>query len=98
MSHVPDIVLPVDAAGPGYLKALRAPLNDIDFVPTGGVTPENAGRYRHAGAFAVGAGSALVGGPDQSIDDLASRAEAFRKAWDEPSSEASSEGFVGVAT
>jgi 2-dehydro-3-deoxyphosphogluconate aldolase/(4S)-4-hydroxy-2-oxoglutarate aldolase len=81
-------LFPADAVGPRYIKALRAPLDNIDFVATGGVSSENVGLYRHAGAFAVGVGGALVSGPDQSMDDLARRARAFRRAWDEASSEA----------
>lgn len=76
-------LFPADAVGPRYLKALRAPLDDIEFVATGGVSTENIGRYRHAGAFAVGVGSALVSGAEQSMDDLARRAEALRRAWEE---------------
>lgn len=76
-------LFPADVVGPRYLKAMRAPLDDIDFVPTGGVTSENIGLYRRAGAFAVGIGSALVSGRDQSMDDLACQAKSLRKAWDE---------------
>ena len=76
-------LFPADAVGPAYLRALRAPLDDIDFVATGGVTVDNIGHYRRAGAFAAGVGSALVSGAEQSMDDLASRANAFRKVWEE---------------
>src|SRR4030095_12295008 len=43
-------LFPMEAAGPAYLKSLRAPLNDIDFVPTGGVSLENIADYASAGA------------------------------------------------
>ena len=76
-------LFPIDTMGPKYLKAIRAPLNDVLIVPTGGVTVDNVAEYRAAGACAVGLGSALVTGPTQSIEDLRSRAEAFRKAWDQ---------------
>ena len=46
--------------GPGYLKALKAPLPDIDLVPTGGVDLDTAGDFIRAGAAALGVGSALV--------------------------------------
>jgi 2-dehydro-3-deoxyphosphogluconate aldolase/(4S)-4-hydroxy-2-oxoglutarate aldolase len=37
---------PADAAGgPAFLKALAAPLPDIRFCPTGGVSPANAANY-----------------------------------------------------
>jgi 2-dehydro-3-deoxyphosphogluconate aldolase/(4S)-4-hydroxy-2-oxoglutarate aldolase len=74
-------LFPSDVVGPQYLKALRAPLDDILFVPTGGVTPDNVGDYIRAGAAAVGLGGALVTGPNQSMDDLAARARKIRAAW-----------------
>jgi 2-dehydro-3-deoxyphosphogluconate aldolase / (4S)-4-hydroxy-2-oxoglutarate aldolase len=67
--------------GPTYLKALRAPLDEIDFVPTGGVTLDNVAAFRRAGAVAVGVGSALSGGSDEPLPDLERRARAFRRAW-----------------
>lgn len=75
-------LFPSEIVGPRYLKALRAPLDDVDLVPTGGITPENIADYVRAGAAAAGIGSALVTGPNQSLDDLAARAHALRAAWD----------------
>jgi 2-dehydro-3-deoxyphosphogluconate aldolase/(4S)-4-hydroxy-2-oxoglutarate aldolase len=76
-------LFPSDMLGPRYLKALRAPLDDIQFVPTGGISAANIGDYRRAGAFACGIGSALVSNPAQSVSELAERARALRRAWDE---------------
>lgn len=76
-------LFPMDAAGPIYLKSLRAPLNDIDFVPTGGISLENIADYAHAGAAAVGLGSKLVLSREQSPQDLAARAHALRAAWEQ---------------
>jgi 2-dehydro-3-deoxyphosphogluconate aldolase/(4S)-4-hydroxy-2-oxoglutarate aldolase len=67
-------LFPAAAGGPGYLKALRAPLDDVDFVPTGGVSPENAEEYLRAGAVALGVGSELVGGPHEDLDEITERA------------------------
>ena len=74
-------LFPADALGPGYLKALRAPLNDIDFVPTGGINAETLPAYHQAGAAAFGIGSALVRGPGQSLDELHHRAQALHRVW-----------------
>ncbi|CAN5682682.1 bifunctional 4-hydroxy-2-oxoglutarate aldolase/2-dehydro-3-deoxy-phosphogluconate aldolase [soil metagenome] len=74
-------LFPSEIVGPRYLKALRAPLDDIDLVPTGGITPENIADYVRAGAAATGIGSALITGPQQSLDDLTARAHALRAAW-----------------
>lgn len=53
-------VFPATSLGPGYIKDVRAPLPNIKLMPTGGVTPENAGDWIKAGAVAVGIGSSLV--------------------------------------
>ena len=54
-------VFPCSAVGgPGYLKALKAPLPHILLIPTGGVTLETASQYLRCGAVALGVGSDLV--------------------------------------
>lgn len=74
-------LFPADVlGGPAYLKAIRAPLSDIDFVPTGGVEPGNAGEYRRAGAVALGLGGSLVS-KNWTPDLLASRARALVASW-----------------
>jgi 2-dehydro-3-deoxyphosphogluconate aldolase/(4S)-4-hydroxy-2-oxoglutarate aldolase len=53
-------VFPAKTVGPDHLAAMKGPLRQIPLMPTGGVDPTNAGEYVEAGAFAVGAGGALV--------------------------------------
>ena len=53
-------LFPADALGSAYLKALRAPLEHIDFIPTGGVSLKTLADFHRAGAVAFGVGSALV--------------------------------------
>lgn len=53
-------VFPAKTVGPAHLGAMKGPLGQIPMIPTGGVGPDNAGDYVEAGAFAVGAGGALV--------------------------------------
>lgn len=53
-------IFPVSCFGPGYLEDLRGPIDDVDFLPMGGIDSENAQRYLEAGAFAVGIGAAAV--------------------------------------
>jgi|SRR5208283_1387773 2-dehydro-3-deoxyphosphogluconate aldolase/(4S)-4-hydroxy-2-oxoglutarate aldolase len=53
-------IFPAEFFGPAYLKSIKAPLPNIELLPTGGVTPETAGDFLRAGAFAVAAGGALV--------------------------------------
>ncbi len=53
-------VFPAKTVGPAHLGAMQGPLGQIPMLPTGGVGPDNAGDYIEAGAFAIGAGGALV--------------------------------------
>ena len=53
-------LFPGSMGGPSHLKALRGPFPDVPFIPTGGVSPDNIADWFAAGAFAVGAGSALA--------------------------------------
>jgi 2-dehydro-3-deoxyphosphogluconate aldolase / (4S)-4-hydroxy-2-oxoglutarate aldolase len=46
--------------GPSYIRALKGPLPQIEFVPTGGVTLETTSDYIKAGAAAVAVGGELV--------------------------------------
>jgi len=46
--------------GPEYIKALRGPLPQILYVPTGGVNLQNAGAFIKAGSTALGVGGELV--------------------------------------
>ena len=53
-------VFPADLLGMQFIKAVRAPMPHLRLMPTGGVSPENAGDWLRAGAVAVGIGSALL--------------------------------------
>ncbi|HVJ47881.1 bifunctional 4-hydroxy-2-oxoglutarate aldolase/2-dehydro-3-deoxy-phosphogluconate aldolase [Desulfitobacterium sp.] len=57
-----DIVklFPAGSLGVNYLKELRGPFPYIPFLPTGGITLENAPDFIQAGAVGVGMGSSLV--------------------------------------
>lgn len=67
------------AGGPRYLKEVRAPLDDILLLPTGGVAVEDVPGYLQAGAVAVGMGGPLLGRAledDEGLSGLADRARA----------------------
>lgn len=53
-------IFPADVVGMPFFKAVLAPMPHLRLMPTGGVTPENAGDWIRAGAVAVGVGSALL--------------------------------------
>jgi len=54
-------VFPAGAVGgPSYIKSLKAPLPEIELVPTGGVNLKTAGDFLRAGALALGVGADLV--------------------------------------
>jgi len=53
-------VFPASVGGPGYIKAVRAPLPHISLVPVGGVDLGNTADFIRAGAAAVGVGGELI--------------------------------------
>jgi 2-dehydro-3-deoxyphosphogluconate aldolase/(4S)-4-hydroxy-2-oxoglutarate aldolase len=54
-------VFPCGAVGgASYIKALKAPLPQIDLMPTGGVSLKTVAEFIQAGASALGAGADLV--------------------------------------
>jgi 2-dehydro-3-deoxyphosphogluconate aldolase/(4S)-4-hydroxy-2-oxoglutarate aldolase len=77
-------LFPATLGGTDYLKQLCAPLNEACFIPTGGISAENAADYLHAGAVALGVGSWLVppkfDGSVQAIATIEQRAAALMQA------------------
>ncbi|GAA4396133.1 bifunctional 4-hydroxy-2-oxoglutarate aldolase/2-dehydro-3-deoxy-phosphogluconate aldolase [Nibrella viscosa] len=52
-------VYPVAVMGPGYIKDLKAPLNQIKLLPTGGISLQNMTAFMKAGADGLGIGGEL---------------------------------------
>lgn len=52
-------LFPAAIGGLPYLKAIKAPLDDIPLIPTGGVDHQNIGDFFHSGVFGVGMGGGL---------------------------------------
>ena len=76
-------VFPAEFFGPAYIKSVKAPLPQVEIVPTGGVTPETIGDFLRAGALAAAAGSALVDGralKEKNWAAITAKAAAFVKA------------------
>jgi len=74
-------IFPANAVGgPSYLKSLKAPLPQIELIPTGGVSLANIGDFIKAGALAVGVGADLVKGDAASITAKAREYVAAVKA------------------
>ena len=53
-------VFPAGSVGPGYIKAVRAPLSHVPLMAVGGVNDKNAGDFIRAGCVGVGVGGNLV--------------------------------------
>jgi 2-dehydro-3-deoxyphosphogluconate aldolase/(4S)-4-hydroxy-2-oxoglutarate aldolase len=53
-------IFPADIGGPGFLKAVKEPLPQIELLPTKGINFETVAAFIKAGAIAVGTGTALV--------------------------------------
>ncbi len=76
-------IFPADGLGPGYVKALRAPLPHLRIVPTGGVDVQNVADFLNAGCVAVGVGSSLVSAKllqENNWTELTRRAAEFVSA------------------
>ena len=76
-----DIIKVFPATSPTYLKDIAGPLPQIPLLPTGGVTLDNIGDFKKAGAIGFGIGSSLVDTKeeitDQYLSTLRDRAEKF---------------------
>lgn len=69
--------------GADYIKALKAPLPQVEMVPTGGVSLENCGTFFKAGAAAVAVGGELVDKKavaEKRWDAVTQTAQAFADA------------------
>src|SRR5438094_9606478 len=69
--------------GPRYIKALKGPFPQIDFVPTGGVNLETTPEFIKAGAAAVAVGGELVDLKalrEGNLDVITSNARRFIEA------------------
>lgn len=73
-------LFPAGPLGPGYLRAVRAPLPDIPVIPTGGIAIDTVPAWMDAGALAVGLGGPLVGDALADDGDLAALADRTRAA------------------
>lgn len=73
-------VFPANAVGgPTYLKSIKAPLPQIELLPTGGVSLQNAAEFIKAGALALGVGADLVDLAALRRGDAAAIAEKARQ-------------------
>jgi 2-dehydro-3-deoxyphosphogluconate aldolase/(4S)-4-hydroxy-2-oxoglutarate aldolase len=73
--------------GASYVKSLKAPLPQIELMPTGGVSLSTAAEFIKAGAFALGVGADLVdtkaireGRPEAVSESARAYVEAVRAA------------------
>jgi 2-dehydro-3-deoxyphosphogluconate aldolase/(4S)-4-hydroxy-2-oxoglutarate aldolase len=75
-----DIIkaFPGEILGPGFVKAVKAPLPQASLMPTGGVSIENVEEWIKAGSVAVGVGGNLTAGAKKGdYDSITSLARQF---------------------
>ena len=53
-------IFPAGSLGPGYVKALVAPLGHIPFLAVGGISPDNVADFMAAGCVGAGVGGNLT--------------------------------------
>ena len=76
-------VFPADQLGPGYMKAVRAPLPHLKLLPTGGVNADTINDWLKSGVSALAVGSALVDKKavkDGNFHVLTEKAQVLSKA------------------
>lgn len=79
LEHGADIIklFPGNAFGPEFIKAVKAPLPQVNIMPTGGVSLDNIGQWIQNGCVAVGVGGNLVApaktGNYEQITEIASQ-------------------------
>lgn len=78
-------IFPAGRLGPKYLSDLHGPYPEVDLLPSGGVSADNAADYLAAGALAVCAGTSVV--PPAAVaagnwGEITERARAFAAALD----------------
>lgn len=73
-------LFPGDLFGPKYVKAIKAPIPHVEIMPTGGVTFDNMKEWFANGVSCVGAGSSLIKG---SLEDIENTAKEFVKKLEE---------------
>ena len=69
-------LFPGDAFGAKYVKAIKAPIPNVEIMPTGGVSVDNIEEWFANGVSCVGVGSSLIKG---SLEDIENTAKAFMK-------------------
>ncbi len=73
-------LFPASFGGPALVKAILAPLPQIEIVPVGGVNLDTAADFIRMGAAALGVGSSLVNQrllDEGNLEELTHRASAF---------------------
>ena len=70
-------LFPASVGGPDLVKAILAPLPQLEIVPVGGVDLDTAAEFIRKGAAALGVGSSLV---DQKLLDRGDMDELTRRA------------------
>lgn len=79
-------VFPVSTFGPGYIKAVKAPLSHVPLMAVGGVNEKNAADYIKAGCIGLGVGGNLVNKEwieNGEWDKITALAREFMKAVNE---------------
>ncbi len=64
-------LFPGDVFGPKYVKAVKAPIPQVEIMPTGGVSIDNVEEWFKMGVSCVGVGSSLFKGSLEDIEKLA---------------------------
>ncbi|EJQ37596.1 2-dehydro-3-deoxyphosphogluconate aldolase/4-hydroxy-2-oxoglutarate aldolase [Bacillus cereus BAG5X1-1] len=79
-----DIVklFPANHFKPEIIKAMKAPLPQVNIMPTGGISLDNLLDWKEAGAIAVGVGGNLFkGAKEENFSEVKMAAERYSQKW-----------------
>lgn len=72
-------VYPATSLGPAYIKDVKAPLNQIKLMPTGGINKDNIAEFKKAGADGFGVGGQLFDKKSIESRDWGALEEHFKE-------------------
>jgi len=94
-------IFPAETLGPGYIRALKAPLPHVKLLPTGGVDLATLPEFLKAGADGFGVGSPLFDRQRVAAQDwswIEARCRSFAETYRSASNTAQEQGIYSAST
>ena len=75
-------IFPASVGGPAYIKAVKAPLPQVELIPVGGVNLKTTADFIRAGSAVVGVGSSLINQKlldEKQFESISENARRYRE-------------------